>query len=1060
MDRTEALGIFVRVNLKFILSKEFPQVLFKRAKLDFFLEKRIGVPKDEEIAEHTIRYLIKIGTIADESKLSEMLDLPFFKMNIRSREALRELVKLSRSEITVVDPRKLSESLYQEQLKKELKQEIIKEQAQEIRKVVQEQTQEIQEIIDKKKEEYEMIPSVLDISDFEEPDIPEQQLESEERFVPWWKRLKLSGDPFPTQEGLASIADNLYERVVYKTSIFEKYVYLVREATEELFKDTIFFGEFGSGKTTLFDYLKKPFINEKVFPIYMQLYAEPSFQTLMDTFKRKLYAGLCEAHKMVYESDPREWPRPSDSQDAAKLLEKFVTNEDIRGFVVFIDDLHKNFDEFDIAMKFISNLQIFKAELLRQIRNIRIAFFIAGSADWENTIRNQLKFSGSYARHETMPPITEKAAYEMLDMRLSAFATNPETIRTIDLGFVKRIMHGLENSKSPITFRSFIRATLSEFDKGNFSILTVDPIHIPRETLSEVKLFLESNNILKKRINLLLFSGGIQKEENKKKCIDLLVATYLEQGIRENSRLLQDNKFGFQRLAKSGLIQKAKFPDGFKWAVCSELIEQNHIIYRKHGFSLEDYLLKIYTSPVPAKRVKIEKVNEELKIADSLIRTLRNREAKDLAQASRTRHSRIISEIDRFDRSEQTIESRNLPNVCVESLTLLTKSLSKFLGLRYGFKDDLSFLHEFWKEFWFSPGEIAEFIKRAYVSENKDNSERVWYVCAVYREAYATLLNFFANEVRESRIMTIVPFDLSNDEIKEFHKIRGLYGRYEYFEAAKLLTLLVQSKLRLFLFNVFTLLYGDHEARLRRVDATTKTYILDNVRKDQERDVHPTENEFEQVNRGNYKNFMIGSYRSEIGQRNWAEVFSQVFTSMTENEFRDFLSTFAEVDLATGHDKRSSFGPDQQMRVLGYILRSFNVVKKMNQAYIALLGKCLHIVDTGSAPRFCLLFSFNGLSDKDSLTPIFVKEANAVRIAERLLAEPKGCMSIDLENRRFVESYFSIDYREFMAIIARLVNQSPSEPQKTGLRVRITKSKGSIVTFGIERLSPCSTDLK
>jgi len=69
MDRTEALSIFVKANLKFMLSKEFPQVLFKRAKLDFFLEKRIGVPRDEEIAEHTIRYLIKIGTIADENKL-------------------------------------------------------------------------------------------------------------------------------------------------------------------------------------------------------------------------------------------------------------------------------------------------------------------------------------------------------------------------------------------------------------------------------------------------------------------------------------------------------------------------------------------------------------------------------------------------------------------------------------------------------------------------------------------------------------------------------------------------------------------------------------------------------------------------------------------------------------------------------------------------------------------------------------------------------------------------------------------------------------------------------
>jgi hypothetical protein len=1038
MDRLEALRHFVRANFKLLLSEDFHYTLFKRAKLDFFLDghKSVGVPKNEDIAAQAMHYLIRNGVINDKDKLSQVLSLPFFAKYIRNKEPFEELIDMQKSPIAIVDPKKLSEATFRDSIRMELKQEVIEE-----------KTQEIEEAIRRKKEEYLSIPSILDLSDFEEP-IGQPELKLEEQFLPWWKRLKLSGDPFPTQEGLARITDELYEKVVYKTPIFEKYVVLTREASEELFKNTIFFGEFGSGKTTLFDYLRKPLMNARIFTVYIQLYAESTFQALLGNFRKKLFDGLCQLHELLYDSNPQQWLSSSDFHEGTvSMLAKFAADEDRVGIIVIVDDLHKNIDEFDISMRFINSLQIFKAELLRKIPQINIGFFVAGSGDWERIIKNDPKFSGSYIRHETMPPVTEEAAHEMLNKRLSAFATNPEMIKTINLEFVKRIYRGLQNNKLPITFRSFIRAALEQFEKGNFNILTVDPVFIPEETLAEIKETLEWNEVLKKKIDNLLYGGGIQREENRKKTLDLLIYIYMQKGILEDSKVFQENKFSMQRLARSGLIQKTKLPSGFKWAICQELYEVNKKIIRTYNLSIEDYLAKIYMAPPTVKVRKTEKVNEDLKVLDSLVNFLTNREAKKLTKASRAKHAGIIDEMDKYERKAG---SKDIVLECASGLALLTKAIARFLGLEIPQKDDLSLLRGFWREFWFSPGEVSEFINQASGCIELEQSERIWYSCLVYRDAFSVLLNFFSEEADKSRYMMIPIAGLSNEEIGIFHEIRNAWAKNAYFDVAELTTRFIEKKIRSFLFNLFTLLYGDREARLSRLDKTTRDYILQNIQKDQEKGLNVSKNEFEQVNRGNYKNFMIGSYNKDIGRDNWMNSFRQVFAPLTENDVKDFLDLLADVNIATSHVKKGAFGAEQQTLILNYVLRSIDITKRINYTYRTIIEKYLHVLETHGATRFQLYFSLCNLQDKDSLTPIFVKASNASRIADQLVRQ--GSVSVDLEDTQFIESFFGIGYREFIAMVARLVSQMPIEAKKTGLRVTITNAKGSVITLNATKM--------
>jgi hypothetical protein len=252
------------------------------------------------------------------------------------------------------------------------------------------------------------------------------------------------------------------------------------------------------------------------------------------------------------------------------------------------------------------------------------------------------------------------------------------------------------------------------------------------------------------------------------------------------------------------------------------------------------------------------------------------------------------------------------------------------------------------------------------------------------------------------------------------------------------------------MFNLFTLLYGDLEIRLSHLDKETRAYILRNIQKDQEKGLGASKNEFEHVNRGNYKNFIISSYNKDVGRHNWVYVFKQVFAPLTENDVKDFLDMFAEFNIVTSHIKQGAFGAEQQTRILDYVLKSMDIIKKINQTYLTLIEKGLYVVETLGPTRLQFLFSLSNLTDKDSLTPIFVKTTNAQRVAEQLLRERS--ISIDLEDTQFIESRFSITYREFMAIIARLLMQLPIEAKKTGLRVTIESFRGSSVNLNITKI--------
>ena len=944
---------------------------------------------------------------------------------------------LQKANITAIDVRKLSDSITIDNLKSQLKDEVVRD-----------SVSDIQKAINEKKLEYELTPSILDTTVFEEPESDELTPTLEEKYLPWWHKLGLISDPFPEQEGLAAIAQDMHEKTVYKTDIFDKYLFLIRNSSEELFKNRIFFGQFGSGKTTLFDYLGKPLNNELIYNIYIQLYAEQDFQALITRFREKFFKGLCEIFETLYQSDPIHWLKSNNLQtNIFELTNKLVAKNDLKGLVVFIDDLHKNSDEIEVALKFINNLQIIRSELVRNNTDLNLAFYIAGHTDWQAILKNDPKFSGSYAKYELMPIISAEMAYEMLNKRLMAFAGNPEAIRKIDLRYVKKIYRALENSKGePITFRSFIKKTLEQFEQYNFTILSADPIIIPPEKLRKIRDVFESDLILRKKMNNLLFAGGIQNNITRARTLNLLIQTYLDKGISDDSKVLVDNKFIFQRLAKSGLIQKTILSKRIKWFVCRELSIQNKLVIDAFNLSLEDYLVKIYVGSLPhKKRKKTNRIAIKLKPINTLIQKIKKKDVLFLLRNSKDGHEKILQQIDKI---EGIGLQKELVYDCISNLVFLTKALAKFLDVDFNIEhSELIFLRTFWKHFWFSPGSIAEFMNQT--DKSLRTGENMWYVCSLYRDSFDELIKFFEEELEHSGYFAINFPYLSNREIIHFRDIREKWKKCEYFDVAEYTTEILEEKIRVFLFNIFTLLYGKQENRLSRIDASSRTYILNNITKMQLKGFKVSRNEFEQLNRGNFKNFIIGSFDRNVGKTNWKEVFSHIFYPVSENKLKEFLSTFAEINIIVSHKKLGTISSENQTLILNYVLSSIDFIRKINCAYHNLLEKGFFIEDLDDHVDF--RFSFNNLDDKAKLQPIIVSINNAKRVLDSLKRQGDNYI-LDLEDRVLIESYYSISYREFYAILSRLLHQTKPEMKQTGLKLEILRINGTSITFSLIRI--------
>jgi hypothetical protein len=1005
---------------KLLLSPEFPEALYKEAKKKYFLSlnnTRIGVPKDAEVARATLDHLFKIGYITNKDTLTQVMQTSFFSKNIFNPEYYTQKLE------TIEHKPNLDLGLIEKQEYFESKVDEFTERA------IREKSQYIDEKIKEKMITYDSIPSVLDEEQviFEPKPLPESK---PSQYDPWWKKLGLTSDPFPSTVGIRNIKKSFYDEVIVFTGIYEQYVNNINNVQTELFKNIVFYGEFGSGKTTLFQYLEPLLIKNNIHPAFIILYAEPDYQNFLMRFKLKLRDELVDIYYNLTGSNLMSSVEGMMPDSAINHMFKLISNTDkCSGFIVFIDDIYKPPEYENTALKFLNYLQTFRDELAQELDSINLGFFVSAPPEWETTLKEKQAYSGSIGLEEHMPFPTVEQARTVFNQRLAFFSPNKERYKDIvDTDSAYQVYRTLLSKKS-FTFRAFITECLRRFRAGNFGRLTANPVSITRDTLENISQILSRNVKLSEGLNEILNSSH-ETTRSKSECIELLVQIFNEKGYSEDSEVFQRKMYYFRILRNAGLITKNRNNSGKTvWNVSRDLMDFNTFVYNKYAYYLDDYFLKLFEGKLQTKKIEPTiSTSEDFSLIQALLDRFRRR--TDTRSASVrlflddafSYHKEIEIEM---DNRTKPMSLTKLVEGCQLSIKSLSKAIATYVGMPATGTD-------FWNDYVHYPESLRVFTKNL-DKQSQSYEPNTFYLHGAYLTAFREITRSFSEQVQMDEVLPIPIIGLKVEEFKDFEIARSDNIQGDYISAARRTSTLVENKLREFIYSIFLLQYGDQNHRMQRIPIKFHSDIKKHIIADRERGFASSKNELTYLNRDKYYEILTGR-RGEIGYDNWLHTFSKIFAGWDAFRIQSYMKSFYHFNLLGAHNKGEVLTSINQSDINQYIMDSIKTLVKINQSYHTFLDRVKRGEISGSTE---IGYYFQLDNDTYTIQPVRVLSANRTKITE-LLKESKNT-SIDLSCPSIIEQRYGIDYQEFFAILSDLLGDSLE------VQLEITKRNDPII---------------
>ncbi len=1032
--------------------QNFPFDEFRKLKVSFFTESaRVPVPRDTDIADFLMEGMIKSHQITSEEQLHSWLEYPFFQKNIRNKFYFEQKLEVHLTEReSGIDVMSIETAEEKERALKIKENEITKRIETEFQQEYDRKYEQREIELNEKEEQLRRLraKTVLDSTDFPAPE-EEKEIESLSNtpLPEWWDRLGLRGNPFPDTQGLLGWATwKEIDEMTYKSRIYLDYERKAQSNSSDLFQNTIVYGLYGSGKTHFFQYFKQKLGFQGYNTIYITFEsAALTLREIFDDFNEDIF----EQTRLIYQKWANQAIPPDPLDKRAALLENLraLAKLNIKGILVFIDQLHKF--ELQTALRFVDDLQSYSNWLKENCPGLKIAFYMSGTPEMERAIQNDPRIRGAISIEERMDPVTVDAALTVLNLRLKAFAKDPERPKQVSQKFVKDVFERITNPEMR-NFREIITQVKGLFSQYKFDPLAVNPIDIPRVRLDLIKDLLEQNQRFKDEINKLmkgerLFRRIDGKEfmltpEQKTVCLERLSELSRLRVIKDSKIPEQDRPY-YKVLDQVGLIRSREFNSETYWAISPALDYQSKIIFERFNYQPEDYLSKIYGQRREIARPS--KKNAEIAALDELLAKLPGGLIRDLVEKSKSLHIEIV-DLQENSKALDASAIRRLLEKCTSSLAFFTKAYMTLEDLFFGSLDD-SEIVGFWTDFWYEPamesvGSFLRTMKLDY-SEALPSTESV----PRYREAFQQILAFFSDQFEKSALIPIPLADLKNEEILSLNQCRAKILEKEYATAVAEINRLVERKIRTFLFDSFTILYGPREERLKHVpkDGHIRGYIEEKLHEeDKENPSRRTQNEFIHLNRHQYKLLMTeGRQNLPIGRANWLHIFSIVFKPWSETQLIDYLDMFANANISTAHFKFDEEYQSLRMDTAVDLLRSSRTfLAAINRAYFVPLKKENFMEENGIA-----FLSFCNLSDKSELTQIKVDLAKVRDFVNDY--KGRGPFKVRMDDQSSIRAIFNMEYREFFVTLAFLLSQTDDQMRKSNLRLSLVSYKGSYAVF-------------
>ena len=847
-------------------------------------------------------------------------------------------------------------------------------------------------------------------------------------------------NPFPgSLDGFSQIDKSLYKEIIIETYPIKWAMSKIPKANSDLFhKGFLLGGEFGTGKTTFFDYMAPHFVMEHIEPIRIAISDNMSVSHYIQKFEKLM---CIEITKLAKKYQINDFGRICDFEESRLVMDE-IQQHGVKGYLVFIDDLHKNI-ESSMVFKFLSNLQIIKNTFSRD--NINVFFMVAGFPSWRDRILQDSALTGFFdaADELILPTVTPELAASAIKKRLQAYSINPEKELSIKPEFFKLIFKKVssEIGEKNVGFRPYIQEALNHFTANKFDILNIDFTRLSDETIHEIKNMLESNGNFKKNIDKLIFGGGIKKREIRELTLKLLCEIYLRQGVEEDEAIFCNNKFSFKQLMDSNLIQKYNRNGKLVWKIAHNLDDLNKTVIEMHNLSIEDYLVPIYSSTTIRLRdkiiekTKVDIYQEDLKMLSrsldySIIENTQNAlklysenifpytedfKHKTLSQLRKAQLEKIRECIWSLMKSIIKYESPSLLDICGESdirgWKLRHRSLEAsqhFIALEQNMEIE--------------GRDVEEVDTARLISYANDAFDELWHELKKSITIYqSTLVKCY--DLRKEILETIYT--------EHNHLFTFSRPKEEYFETFKKYIETLEKNLRQYLLVSCTLIFGPYHERIK--------YYPDNIRKYITKSTpspsisYESYNEFENMNRGQYRTlFTQLSKTSEL----YRYVIEPIIKNWDTKDLDTFFSLFGDLNTTTSHIKESEF-EDKKKEIPTFFRLSCRFLSALS-AYIRNLFIQANVI-TELSSKIVVQFGYQYMKHNEPMRIVKMEEAKDIPtflyphdISTLITPESEnrisdisdnlyGAVEIDVFDIEKIRISFGMSYCDTIALIAYLL---------------------------------------
>ena len=817
---------FIKLNLGVLLNADDASEQWKEAKHDYFvvrLQRRVGIPRNTELARAVCEYCVEKHLAESPQKLKELVnrapflrdhifdrDLPEMDLLFTAQPAIRpvlsrdELSRIDKEEYRAKKEKEIVDSASAKVTEKMAEVERLKNEIEKRYSGMLEQLNKERKQLEEERAETNSVKSAIDglaAAPLDEIPYSIEQLSADPSVVGvggWWERLGLTGNPFPTVDGLSDIDESHYENVVLRTPVFQFYYNLINTSSGELLRQThLITGEFGSGKTTLFDYLKKPLFTHDLLPIHLILDSESDREQIRRSFYRSLLHYLADDYLQLTGLQLLLlYPAP-EKEDLCQVLRELLSAKHLRGAIVMIDGLHKNDSLRNEAIGFIQILQNTRDYWVRN--GVSIGVMIAGHKSWEQYLGLNSAIRGTVNHTEAIGGIDAAEAFEMISKRLATFSKDKERPAKMRRVAVERVYKRLkEKYPRDITFRDVVDEILPYLQKTDIGYVEIS-LPFDKDLLARLRKSVEGFPNLATSLDQLR-----ERRDAFLPALQVLSVLLERTRIGERSPFFKGNEALFAMLAKVGLIQSMRVPGRSEWfwVPSRSVLDFGKKTELEVGLRPSEFLCDIFASKEESPPPLVE--NSEVQTLRGLVSAHRGSDG-ELASSLQLALDQHMPILEHALSPQDLISKDRLCGQLEESEVSALRALFLVVEPRtsplFGGKTPQQWVGNS----WVSPPEVHEFWRvLREVGQSQVDQQHAAEVTRSYLRAFSSTSVAIDRCLRLNAIVNLATPSLRRDDKIILNQARTLYSEGRFFESSRGLTDHVEHRLRDFIYDILT----------------------------------------------------------------------------------------------------------------------------------------------------------------------------------------------------------------------------------------------------------------